>query len=157
MVTSEIESGASQAQALQSVTTFTEMGFKHSVKQPRISHDQRDEYTALWKKMRMNITLKKISLMLFLAVASISAASAFAQPQYHDDGFIRVAQNDRGRGHQGRDVQQERERSRDRSDNNGRGNAERNDNRRGGMSPDERRALRQQIDEAGREIYKPRR
>jgi len=105
----------------------------------------------------MNITLKKISLMLFLTVASISASSAFAQSQYHRDGYLRVAQNERARGHQGKEGRQERERSRDRSDNNGRGNAERNDSRRGGMSADERRALRQQIDEAGREIYKPRR
>jgi hypothetical protein len=121
---------------------------------------KRDECPVLWKKMIMNITLKKIGLLFFLAVASIPAASVFAQP--HDDGFmragfIRVAHNERDRGRQNREAQQDRERSRGRYDDDGRSNAGRSGNRGGGMSADERRALRQQIDEAGREIYKPRR
>lgn len=104
----------------------------------------------------MDLTLKKTSLMLLLGVASIVSSSVFAQSQYRDDGYRYIASNERERS-QGREAQQERGRSRDRGDTDARDNGQRNDARRGGMSADERRALRQQIDEAGREIYKPRR
>lgn len=104
----------------------------------------------------MNITLKKISLMLLLWVASVSASSVFAQSQYRNDGYRQVAYNERNRS-QDQEGKQERGRSRERTNNGGRANDERSDTRKGTMSADERRALRQQIDEAGREIYKPRR
>lgn len=112
--------------------------------------------TALWKKM-MNITLKKTSLILFLSAASMSTSIAFGQTQFQNGEYIRVAHSERDSGDKDKEVQQERSRSRERSNSNARSTAERDDARKGGLSVDERRALRQQIDEAGREIYKPRR
>lgn len=112
------------------------------------------EYTVLRINKIMNITLKKISLMLLLGIGSISTSSVFAQSQYRDDGYRHAADSERDRS-QGRE--QQRGRSRDRDDNDARGDSQHNDARKGRMSADERRALRQQIDEAGREIYKPRR
>lgn len=105
----------------------------------------------------MNITLKKISFLFLLGVASVSTTTVFAQSQYRDGGYLHVAANERDNRQQDQEGQQDRGRSRDRGDNNARGNGQRSDARKGVMSADERRALRQQIDEAGREIYKPRR
>jgi hypothetical protein len=88
----------------------------------------------LRKKDMMNITWKRLGAFLLLACALAGTGSAFAQSW----GVGGNNQQDR----RGNDQRQ----------------ADRGDQRRDSrMSPDERRALRQQIDEAGKDIYKPRR
>lgn len=108
----------------------------------------------------MNITLKRTGLMLLLAGALMSASIAFAQP--YGDFYAFHVRNDRHQSNQDNRGNDDRRQSRDRSSDNGGRNADRgadrNESRRGErLSPDERRALRQQIDEAGRDIYTPRR
>lgn len=96
----------------------------------------------------MNSTLKKTAWILLFAACMGSATVAGAQSRFSGYGF--QAQEDNRRGGDSRRQQSERyEQQR---------NAERAQQRRNDrLSPDERRTLRQQIDEAGRDIYAPRR
>jgi hypothetical protein len=113
---------------------------------------------ALRKKTMMNITLKRTGTLLLLAGALSGATLAFAQPRFLNDSYAFNAQNERHRSNQDRRGNEDRGSSRDRSGDNAGRNAERNEPRRGErLSPDERRTLRRQIDEAGRDIYTPRR
>lgn len=109
----------------------------------------------------MNITLKRTGLMLVLASALASSTVVFAQSRFQDGAYGHVAQNDdRFRSNQDRRGDEGRRQSQDRyNGNNDNRNAERSDQARRDprLSPDERRALRRQIDEAGRDIYAPRR
>jgi hypothetical protein len=86
----------------------------------------------------MNITWKKSGAILLLACTFAGTSTAFAQSW----GYR--SQND---------GQQDRRQSNERADN-GRTDQSRRESK---LSPDERRALRRQIDEAGRDIYAPRR
>lgn len=99
----------------------------------------------------MNITLKKRGLIFLLLVASVaSGVPAVAQSHSFGGGFFvqdRQRQNDNRRNMDGR-------RFDDRYNDRGYRQQQRRDDR---LSPDERRMLRQQIDEAGRDIYAPRR
>jgi biopolymer transport protein ExbB/TolQ len=106
----------------------------------------------------MNITLKRIGTMMLLASASVSTTAAFAQSRLYETSFMHVSQNDdRNRSNQDRRGNDDRRQSADRAnDNNANRNAEQS-RRDPKLSPDERRALRRQIDEAGRDIYAPRR
>jgi hypothetical protein len=98
---------------------------------------------ALRKKAIMNITWKRLSVILLLASTFASTSIVFAQSWgYRDQG----GQQDR----RGNDQRQSADRGRQPD----RVEQPRRDSK---LSPDERRALRQQIDEAGRDIYKPRR
>ena len=113
------------------------------------------------RKMTMNITLKRIGLMLVLASTLAGSMAASAQSRFQGNAFGFSAQNDdRYRTNQERRGDDGRRQSGDRPyDNNANRNAERADQSRRDprLSPDERRALRRQIDEAGRDIYAPRR
>lgn len=106
----------------------------------------------------MNITLKRIGMTILLASALTSTAVVFAQSGVQGYAFGYGTQNDdRNRSNQNKRGGNERRQSADRfNDNSANRNAEpsRRDPR---LSPDERRALRRQIDEAGRDIYAPRR
>lgn len=110
----------------------------------------------------MNITLKRTGLMLVLASALASSTVVLAQSRFQDGAYGHVAQNDdRFRSNnQDRRGDDGRRQSNDRNNgHNENRNAERSDQARRDprLSPDERRALRRQIDEAGRDIYAPRR
>lgn len=97
----------------------------------------------------MNSTLKKTGWMLLL-VAAISATGAVsAQSRYLDSNYGAQMRDNRAdpRGGYQNDPRQNADRGREEQ-------AQRRNNDR--MSPDERRALRQQIDEAGRDIYRRR-
>lgn len=106
----------------------------------------------------MNITLKRIGMTMLLASALLSTSTVFAQSGFQGYAFGYGTQNnDRNRSNQDKRGNDDRRQSADRfNDNNANRNAEqsRRDPR---LSPDERRALRRQIDEAGRDIYAPRR
>ncbi len=103
----------------------------------------------------MNITLKRTGLILLLATCFAGTTTAFAQSRFQDNSFGFFAQNDgRQRSNHDRRGGDERRQSGERGDRGDRGSQQRRDDR---LSPDERRALRQQIDEAGRDIYAPRR
>jgi hypothetical protein len=112
--------------------------------------------------MTMNITLKRTGLMLVLASALGSSTVVLAKSRFQDGDYGHVAQNDdRFRSNQDRRGDDGRRQPQDRynGNNNDNRNAERSEQARRDprMSPDERRALRRQIDEAGRDIYAPRR
>lgn len=99
----------------------------------------------------MNITLKRLGTILLLTGSLASTSVAFGQSRYQGNGWGSGAHNDRHQDRRGDDRRQ----SFDRNENGGgRQDQSRRDSR---LSPDERRALRQQIDEAGRDIYAPRR
>jgi hypothetical protein len=87
----------------------------------------------------MNITWKKSGTIFLLACALAGSSTAFAQ------SWESRSQND---GQQGRRPSNER------ADNSRQADQSKRDSK---LSPDERRALRRQIDEAGRDIYTPRR
>lgn len=95
---------------------------------------------------------------MLLASALTSTTVVFAQSGFQGYAFGYGTQNDdRNRSNQDRRGNNDKRQSADRfNDNNANRNAEpsRRDPR---LSPDERRALRRQIDEAGRDIYTPRR
>lgn len=107
----------------------------------------------------MNITLKRMGLAIVLASMFASTTMAFAQTQFQGNAFdLQAKNNDRNRSSQDRRGAGDGRQANSRS-NNGNRDAERaNQGRRDPrLSPDERRALRRQIDEAGRDIYAPRR
>lgn len=94
----------------------------------------------------MNSTLKKTGwILLFVGALGVST-QASAQSRFFDQRFGMQSQDDNRRNEERRNMQDSF---------NNRGGEDRNAQRRGEqrMSPDERRALRQQIDEAGRDIY----
>lgn len=109
----------------------------------------------------MNITLKRIGMTVLLASALTSATVVFAQSGFQGYAFGYGTQNDdRNRSNQDKRGNDDRRQSADRfNDNNANRNADRGEQSRRDpkLSPDERRALRRQIDEAGRDIYAPRR
>jgi hypothetical protein len=96
----------------------------------------------------MNVLRKTISIAVLLTAGMASVASvAYAGP-YRDD-------RDAARAERAERREQFRE---PRQPNAGRQGEQGADNRRPGrMSPEERRALRRQINEAGHDIYQPRR
>lgn len=110
--------------------------------------------------MMMNITLKRMGLVMLLA-AFAGTTAAYAQSRFQGSAFGYAAQDDsRQRFNQDRRGDDGQRQARERRDdygadrNAGRQDQGRRDPR---LSPDERRALRRQIDEAGRDIYAPRR
>jgi hypothetical protein len=107
-----------------------------------------DRHKAPWNN-EMNITLKRAGLILLLVASFAGSTAAFAQSRY-----------DNSYGYAGQDGRQQRQN--DRRDTDRRRSDDRNEYRQqqrrdDRLSPDERRTLRQQIDEAGRDIYAPRR
>ena len=109
----------------------------------------------------MNITLKRIGLVLLLVSTFASTTMALAQSRFQNNSFGSYVQSDnRYRGNQDQGHYDSRRQSNDRAYDNNR-NMERQQQeqsrRDARLSPDERRALRRQIDEAGRDIYAPRR
>ncbi|MNS06982.1 hypothetical protein D3C72_384170 [compost metagenome] len=119
-------------------------------------------FKALRKKMMMNITLKRTGLVLLLVSTFASTTMAVAQSRFQTNQFGSYVQSDnRYRGAQDQGGNDARRQSNDRGyDNNANRNMERQQEqsrRDARLSPDERRALRRQIDEAGRDIYAPRR
>lgn len=109
----------------------------------------------------MNNTFKRMGLMLVLATTLASTTVVFAQSLLQGNAFIHVSQNDdHNRSNQDKRGNDDRRQSSGRyNDNNANRDAERAEQSRRDprLSPDERRALRRQIDEAGRDIYAPRR
>lgn len=107
----------------------------------------------------MNITLKRIGLALVLASMFAGTTAALAQSRYQGNTFDLQAQNnDRNSSNQDRRGTDDRRESNDRYSRANRDAERANQGRRDPrLSPDERRALRRQIDEAGRDIYAPRR
>jgi hypothetical protein len=120
----------------------------------------------------MNIGFKKIGVFLLL-VSSMTAASA-GSSWWPERDFVRSFQMQRAavdRGEQRNDAQMqgqaERRRDREFGSSDSSGNGSQSDNssntppeasrRQGKLSPEERRALRRQIDEAGHDIYAPKR
>lgn len=103
-------------------------------------------------KIMMNSTVKKTGWILLFAAAMVGT-TASAQSRYFDgaggSGF--QSQDNRGAQRSGNNGDQRQGANRNERDD--RGGAQRRNDR---MSPDERRALRQQIDEAGRDIYRRR-
>jgi hypothetical protein len=124
--------------------------------------------------MTMNIGLKQISVSILFILTSVEA---FADPRGNrrdDREFVRAFQLqkiavERGdqRNDQPRIAAPDERRSGEfgRQDSSGFGNqvdnqpnnANDNSRKQGRMSPEERRALRRQIDEAGHDIYRPKR
>lgn len=90
-----------------------------------------------------------------------SATMAFAQSRYQNNPYGSYVQSDnRNRGGQDQGAYDRRQSNERGYDNNANRNMERQQEqsrRDARLSPDERRALRRQIDEAGRDIYAPRR
>jgi len=114
--------------------------------------------------MMMNITLKRIGLVLLLISTFASTTMALAQSRFQNNPFgsSYVQSDNRYGGNQGQGGYDGRRQQNDRGyDNNANRNMERQQQeqsrRDARLSPDERRALRRQIDEAGRDIYAPRR
>lgn len=107
-------------------------------------------YKAPWNN-EMNITLKRIGLIVLLVAGVAGTSVAVAQSRYQDHSFGFFAQDGRQRPNAERRGAGNQQRDRR---NNEREARQRRDDR---LSPDERRTLRQQIDEAGRDIYAPRR
>lgn len=98
----------------------------------------------------MNITLKRRGMILLLVAGLTAGASALAQSRHQHPSFGGFfAQDNRQRQNDNRREMDDR-RFNDRE-------AGRQQRRGERLSPDERRMLRQQIDEAGRDIYAPRR
>lgn len=95
----------------------------------------------------MNSTVKKTGWMLLLVAALSATGAVSAQSRYFDSNYGAQQRDSRGdpRG-RGADQRQNADRMRE----------EQSQRRNDRMSPDERRALRQQIDEAGRDIYRRR-
>ncbi|WP_353156682.1 hypothetical protein [Herminiimonas fonticola] len=109
----------------------------------------------------MNITLKRMGLVMLLLAAFAGTTAAYAQSRFQGSAFGYAVQDDsRQRFNQDRRGDDGQRQARERRDdygadrNAGRQDQGRRDPR---LSPDERRALRRQIDEAGRDIYAPRR
>ena len=94
----------------------------------------------------MNSTVKKTGWMLLFLAAMATTGLSSAQSRYFDSNYGAQSRDNRGeqRGNPN-DQRQNAERARQEQ-------AQRRDR----MSPDERRALRQQIYEAGRDIYRRR-
>jgi hypothetical protein len=110
--------------------------------------DEAGCHKAPWDN-EMNITLKRTGLILLLVAGFAGSSATLAQSRYdHSYGYF--AQD--GRQQQRQNDRRDTDRRRD--DRNDYRQQQRRDDR---LSPDERRTLRQQIDEAGRDIYAPRR
>ncbi len=107
----------------------------------------------------MNITLKRMGLVLLLVSTFAGTTAVFAQSRFQSNTFGSYVQNDRNRGEQNRGGDDGRRQQAERNyDNNRNMERQQDQSRRDGrLSADERRALRRQIDEAGRDIYAPRR
>ncbi|WP_293779194.1 hypothetical protein [uncultured Oxalicibacterium sp.] len=99
----------------------------------------------------MNSTVKKLACLLLFAASLGGSATVAAQARFFDGGF--GMQQGRDRGEPRRGGNDDRRAGPDRGQGDERFQQRRNNDR---MSPDERRALRQQIDEAGRDIYRRR-
>ena len=95
---------------------------------------------------------------MLLASALASTSTVFAQSSFQGYAFGYGTQNDeRNRSNQDKRGNDDRRQPADRANgNNANRNAEQS-RRDPKLSPDERRDLRRQIDEAGRDIYAPRR
>ncbi len=106
----------------------------------------------------MNITLKRSGMMILLAYALSSTPAVFAQSGSQAYPYSYGMQSsDRNKSNQDKRMDDGKRQSPDRvNDNNANRNAEQS-RRDPKLSPDERRALRRQIDELGRDIYAPRR
>lgn len=98
----------------------------------------------------MNSTVKKLACLLLFAASLGISTTASAQARFFDGGFGMQGQD---RGEPRRAGNEDRRAGPDRERDDERFQPRRNNDR---MSPDERRALRQQIDEAGRDIYRRR-
>jgi hypothetical protein len=117
----------------------------------------------------MNIKLKQISVFL-VAVSGLANASAGTNgvDRWFGESGVRMHQVALDRGEQRNDRMGQGIGERRRGDypgtdssgssqpDNSTGSANDNAKRQGKMSPEERRALRRQIDEAGHDIYRPR-
>ncbi|HWU99183.1 MAG TPA: hypothetical protein VN114_11765 [Oxalicibacterium sp.] len=113
-------------------------------------HDDLIDETAVTRRCNneMNITLKRAGLILLIIAGFAGSTATLAQSRH-----------DRSSGYFEQDGRQQRQNDRRdadrrRDDRNEYRQQQRRDDR---LSPDERRTLRQQIDEAGRDIYAPRR
>lgn len=100
-----------------------------------------------------------MGLALVLASMFASTTTALAQSRFQGNTFELQAQNnDRNKSNQNRRGADDRAPSNDRYSTSNRAAEPTNQARRDSkLSADERRALRRQIDEAGRDIYAPRR
>jgi hypothetical protein len=108
--------------------------------------------------MTMNITLKRTGMTMLLASALASTTSVFAQSSFRGYAFGYGTQNvDRNLSNQDKPSNDDRRQSADRLNDHNANRNEEQSRRDPKLSPDERRALRRQIDEAGRDIYAPRR
>ncbi|HTH45786.1 MAG TPA: hypothetical protein VL528_11960 [Oxalicibacterium sp.] len=97
----------------------------------------------------MNTTLKRLGTFLLLAGMAATTSTAFAQNWGYRTQDSRQQQDRRADDRRAYDrFNSDRQSERNDQDQQRRGTR---------MSPDERRTLRQQIDEAGRDIYRPRR
>ena len=109
----------------------------------------------------MNMMVKKIGICILLTTAAVEVlAWDRAQDERQSERYSQPPQYEsqrdphNGGRDSGRDVG--RDNSRYQEGQNNRGNEQQN-NPRGRLSPDERRALRQQINDAGRDLYPSRR
>lgn len=95
---------------------------------------------------------------MLLASAFVSTTSVFAQSGFRGYAFGFGAQHeDRNRSNQDKRDNDDRRQSAERFNDHNANRNEEQSRRDPKLSPDERRALRRQIDEAGRDIYAPRR
>ncbi|MES2534594.1 MAG: hypothetical protein V4632_01850 [Pseudomonadota bacterium] len=99
----------------------------------------------------MKLFLKKFSIALLLILSATSAFADRGQDRYYRDNG-----NDSRQQRNNEPRQQERSRESYQGDNS-QNSAQDGGRRSGRLSPDERRALRRQINEAGQDIYVPRR
>jgi hypothetical protein len=114
----------------------------------------------------MNIKFKQLGVFLIVILAGATASASDADKWFGVHGFpLRWTALDRGDQRGDRFAPDAGERRRadfsgadssgsSQSDNSS-GNANDNAKRQGKMSPEDRRALRRQIDEAGHDIYRP--
>jgi hypothetical protein len=130
-----------------------------------------DGLQASRKCVSMNMWLKKIgiSLLLISGIANVCAQSGGNRRDEREAAYAFYAQGaPQDRGGQGGEQQPQRQNERRRGrefDSSGFGaqgdnpsnNSSDASRRQGKLSPEERRALRRQIDEAGHDIYTPRR
>jgi hypothetical protein len=95
----------------------------------------------------MNTTLKRLGTFLLLAGIAATTSTAFAQNWGYREQDNRQQQDRRA----------DDRRSYERFNSDRQAERSEQPRRSSRLSPDERRTLRQQIDEAGRDIYRPRR
>ena len=148
MVTSVHIKNIEEARGLQSVTNFTKYLLWQKVRGLTLNlwRVNLNRYPAFTEENVMNMMFRKMSLCLLL-LAAMAGATARSDREREEPQPQRAP----------RQYEPQRDNSRNQDLQNQRGNRDAGQPARNRLSPDERRALRQQINEVGRDLYPPRR